>query len=126
MVGVVILASMRGQFRGQLHSVAEPAAEPEAAGQLARIWHNWDEALLKEVVSKITLLSSCSTIVNTCKQCNLSQRSPRDATDARRTPEGRPTDAQQTPKGCITDAQGTHNGCPRDAPGTSNGRQRDA
>ena len=47
MVGVVILASMRGQFRGQLHSVAEPAAEPEAAGQLARIWHNWDEALLK-------------------------------------------------------------------------------
>ena len=60
MVGVVILASMRGQFRGQLHSVAEPAAEPEAAGQLARIWHNWEGfQFLDLIITDLKSYMSC-------------------------------------------------------------------
>ena len=66
MVGVVILPRMRRQFGGQLHFVTQTTTEPEAAGQLAGVWHDRDEALLKEVISDVALLSmgGTSTIFN--------------------------------------------------------------
>ena len=50
--------------------MAQPAAKPEAAGQLAGVWHDRDEALLKEVISDVALLSVgvTSTIFNTLKK----------------------------------------------------------
>ena len=46
--------------------MAQPAAKPEAAGQLAGVWHDRDKALLKEVISDVALLSmgGTSTIFN--------------------------------------------------------------
>lgn len=64
MVGVVILPRMRRQFGGQLHFVAQATSEPEAAGQLARVWHDGDETLLQELVGEVcAMLSSASSVL---------------------------------------------------------------